>query len=530
MAANPFDLIDPPIGAQAAPVAATSAKTANPFDAIDPEPSAMPVSAPAKNEPYSPVHLTPGAIASLPLEEKLKRSGSLFLRDLATSGTALPMAVADAVNGLANIAGNQRNPPTSQQFQQLLTQWGLPTADTTGEKVGSFAAQLLGGAMEPSMRALQTGVANIFPKNPFPSTVPNTNVAGTPLLQKVKAETIKDATDLGYLSTPSISGAGPAARATEAFANKGMIEQGAMKRNQIVTDELSRKIVGLGKDAPIEPETVQNAISDVWAKGYAPIEALPKITTGGNYRKALANIATETQGTVSNPAITKLLDQYSVKSFTGENAIQDIRLLRADASKLWQSDDVGSEALAKAHTMLANAIEDNIELNLSSTGQKGADLLKAFRDARTTMAQQYTIKNAIVKGTGSVNLAKIAAQYQRDAPFTGDLAVMAKFANAAPQLIKSPAASAPQMFSNMERAAGMFGLGALAHGNLGVAALSLGYPGLALGARTVLKNQVGQSMIAPNMATPGIGSSIFQSPYTQNAFPAALLGSGLFGQ
>jgi hypothetical protein len=532
MPANPFDLLDPEPGTQQ-PAVKAAPKVANPFDALDPEPGTPPTAPIATpNAPYSPVHLTSGAIAALPLADQLKRSGGLAARALATGWASTPMMVADAVNGLANIAGKQNNPPTSQQFQQLLTQWGLPTADTTGEKIGQFGAQLVAGASEPAMRALQLGAAAFGPKQPFPSTVPNTNEFGTPLLDKVRADTIKQATDLGYLSTPSISGAGLKARGVETFANKGMIEQGAMKKNQIVTDQLSRQIAGLGKDMPIEPETVQNAISQVWEKGYKPIEDLARIpvTPNGPYQTALANIYKETQGTVPNQAIAKLLNQYDVASFTGKNAIKDIRLLRDDANKLWQSDDVGSEPLAMAHTMLANAIEDNIQSHLSSIGQNGAEMLAAFKNARTTMAQQYTIKNAIVKGTGSVNAAKIGAQFQKDAPFTGDLAVMAKFANAAPQLIKSPSASAPTMFSNMERASGMFGIGAAGHGNFIPAALALSYPALAIGARTALKSPFGQRMIAPNL-NPGIGSSALQSPYVQNALPTAFkLGSGLFGQ
>lgn len=543
MAANPFDLIDPPIGGAPQPAPPVSAQgegggkgVANPFDLIDPEPTASPSPlSPGQNAPYSPVKLTPGAIGSLPLGDQLKRSMGLFGRDLATAGTALPMAVADAVNAGSNIVSGQKNLPTSQQFQQLLTQWGLPTADTQGEKLGQFGAQLVGGAMEPSMRALQAGVANFGPKQPFPSTALFTNEFGTPNANAVKADTIKAATDLGYVSTPSISGSGPIARGAEAFANKPMIEGGAMKKNQNLTDVLSRQIGLLKPNANITPEAMDNAITGVWEKSYKPIQDLKTIPTSGpnsKYVGDLFNIFKETQGTVPNPAIQNLLKQYNVKSFTGENAIKDIRMLRDNASKLYSSDNVDSQPLAKAYSMLATSIEDNIQNHLNNLGKSGADMLAEFKAGRATMSQQYAIKDAIVKGTGSVDLSKLGTAYQAGAPFTGALETMAKFANTAPQLVKSPSANAPQMFSNMERGAGMYGLGALMSGKAipAMAMEATGYPLAALGVRSLLKSPMGQRMIAPNL-NPGLGARAAHLPYVQNAIPTAFnLGTGLFGQ
>lgn len=533
MAANPFDLIDPPVGEQAAPTASVQGggggKVVNPFDAIDPSPEAV-AKVQASNAPYSPVQLTPQALARLPMADQLKRSMGLAGRDLATAWTSLPMTVADAAVGASNMLTGQKNPSTSQQFQQFLTQLGLPVPQTTSEKVGNMVATMVAGGAEPSMRALQAGATALGPKQPFPSTVPGTNEFGSPIPSQVKANTIKEATDLGYISTPTISDSGPTARAAEALANKNMIEQGAMKQNQTITDQVSRRIVGLPENAPLEQDTVANAISKVWEKGYKPIEDLPVIPTTSNFRGELYNISRATQGTIPNPAIGALLRKYNVQSFTGENAIKDIRELRADASKLYQSSDVGSEGLAKAYSMLASNIENNIQEHLSNIGQSGSEMLDAFKAARTTMAQQYAIKDSIVKGTGSVDASKLAVQLQRGAPFTGDLLKMANFANAAPQLVKSPAASEAPLFSNMERAAGMFGFGALGHGNFGAAAAGLGYPSTALGIRQLLKSPYGQSLIAPHIG-PGIGSRAAQLPYLQNAIPTAFnLGSGLFGQ
>jgi hypothetical protein len=144
-------------------------------------------------------------------------------------------------------------------------------------------------------------------------------------------------------------------------------------------------------------------------------------------------------GTVSdssNQAIRKMVDDHLVSSFDSKHALQEIRALRDQASKNFTAKETG---LAKAQIDVANALEAQIERQLIASNTPNAkDMLAQFRASREKMAKAHNIEEAIVEGGGSINPQTLAAMLQRGEKLTGDLAIIARFANIAKPVMKRP--------------------------------------------------------------------------------------------
>ena len=151
--------------------------------------------------------------------------------------------------------------------------------------------------------------------------------------------------------------------------------------------------------------------------------------------------------------------------------------------------------MGRASRALANALENQIERNLTAQGQDGAQLLQGFRQARQLMARTHTVEDAIREGSGNVNAAMIARELQNGRPLTGELETVGRFANTYPRAAQPPQTVAGPAVHNLKS-----GLSALLAGGGGVA---LGPVGIAAGA-------------VPFVAPPLARSVLFSRP-VQNA-------------
>lgn len=470
-----------------------------------------------------------GQDAAAPQQPSL---GQDFLRQLGltaraglTGLTGTVGVVGDALNaGINKVAGTHLGKP-SEALQTLMTQLGLPEPQNSLERFSQGVASMMAGAGDPAMNALSRAIS--------PAALYEAPT-GT-----VKQQTLANARDAGYKITPGEAQSSMTGRALEAAAGKKPLQAAAAAENQGVTDALLRRAAGLPADAPLTPETLHNAISQTYERGYGPITSLGNIPAMPQYQAALKKVLEEHQGVsrsfpgAAKDDVADLVKQFSVPGFDAQDAVRATRLLRDDATQAFKE---GNNTLGHARLAVSRALEDNIENYLSSGDANGTltgvmkgntlegiparDVLERFRDARRQLAQQYTVRDALIPGLGSGDALQVAAKLRGGAPLTGPLRTIGEFANAAPSLAKLQK-EAPHALTGLESYGLAGGAGAaLAGGGLGWASVPVGRALLRQG----LLTKPGQALFA---GAPQVGAS---GPLL-NAMPTALmLGSGLFGQ
>lgn len=448
----------------------------------------------------------------------LAHGAGLAARTVLTGLTGASSMIADLPFQVANLFNAKQQLPSQAQNAMMDKYFGEPQG--AAEKAAVFGGSLLLGSRDPLMVGATKAMGGPVP------------AATHPLAEKSK--TFADARKLGYVATPGQAQAKAGSRATESIVGKGHLEQMAAAKNQSATNRLFTREAGLPPGTPLTNETVQNAIRATYNAGYGPIERIPVITNGGIYRRALDKALIEHQGMsrsfpdAAKPEVANLINAYRVKSFSGEDAVRAIQVLRDDASAAFAK---GEGSLGKANLAVARAIEDSIELNLKGAGKDAAGILRDFRGARAAMAKQYAVKDSLVEGSGSGDLHKLVRQLKQNAPLTGDLLAAAKFGNTAPNLTRYPK-SPPGLLTTPESY--MLGSAApagLLSGNWPTAATMASIPLARAGIRAgMLTSPYQTAFVHPNI-DPNILQRLQQHPGVINAMPTAYqLGSGLFGQ
>lgn len=446
--------------------------------------------------------------------ENVARSLGLAARmPLQAAGGTLGM-VGDPMSTLVNAATGSKLPMPSQVMQRGIDAI-TPTPEGTGEKVGDFigsvAASGIRGGVDPLARAITSRLA--------PAAAAATNV---------KAGTLRAGQELGLVATPSTMGSGPIARTAETLIGRDQLKHAAITKNQTVYDTVARQVAGLPPDASLTKQTLTAAISDAAQAGYEPLKQLGWLTNGKVYRQALDKALTDFQGASrSFPSAVKddirqLIGGYRVPGFDSKDAISRISALREDASAAYTQ---GNPNLAKAQRAIADALEKSIELNLNAMGGNGSKLLDNFRAARTQMAKQYIVRDAIVEGSGSIDPSKLRKTIGNGQRLDGDLSTIAKFANTFPKVSHIDNNLAAQNWSDR----GLYGgsiIAAAANPMVGaaMAATPLAKAGARMGALTMPV----QGALA-NGLDPNLLARFTRNKSVINAMPTAVTQSGLYG-
>jgi hypothetical protein len=306
-------------------------------------------------------------------------------------------------------------------------------------------------------------------------------------LDTVKNQTLRAAQAEGYIIPPSTTNPSFLNRTLESISGKDATKQAVSIKNQQVTDNLTKRALGLSEDTQLTANTLNDYRSRQAAEGYDPIRkldgefVLPTVTKSAALKSATGkNVTTEFTPTIL-PA----------------DAIDKLSELRAKTNDAWNAYSKTSRGkktaqnLAKETSDLENAIEANLR-------DRGLDyLIPQFKTARQNIAKSFTISNAIVEGSGSVNAQRIAAEFEKDAPLTGELATIGSFANTFPNATMNPKNIGSQGVSKMQ-----FGLGSLMGG---------------LGALSGGASTGGLAFAAPFVIPPLAKELILSSPY-QNRF------------
>jgi hypothetical protein len=296
----------------------------------------------------------------------------------------------------------------------------------------------------------------------------------------------------GYKVPPSTANPSFKNRAIEGLAGKISTAQLASSKNQETTNRLAARSIGLAEDAPISREAIANARSAAGG-AYEAIRGTGRVSADQQYMDDLAAIADKYRGPAKDfpeAAKSEVVDAVeSIKkdSFDSSSAVDMVSILRDKADTAYAS---GNKALGKAYKAMTKALEDALDRHLGKLGDDGAGMLKAYREARTTIAKTYDVESALNPATGNINAAKIASKVSRGKPITGDLRTIGDFGLAFPKAAREFNESLPGIdpldFYGSAIAAG-------ASGN----AAPLAMPFTRMGARNYLMSQAGQAGALP---------------------------------
>jgi hypothetical protein len=320
---------------------------------------------------------------------------------------------------------------------------------------------------------------------------------------------LKEARALGYKAPPAtVNQTSTVARTVESLAGKDAMKQTSAVGNQKVTNRLVREEFGLPKAAPLRIATLKG-IREKAGGVYKAVKDTGEIVTDDAYLTDLADLTRSADelandfpdlnfaGSAEVQALQKGLTQ---ERFSANGALEAIKKLRNDASKnlAWNVDDPSKKALGMAQREAAGIVEEQVMRHLTAIGKP--ELAGQFDKARQTIAKTYSVQAALNDSTGNVVAGKLSAQLRKGKPLSGNLEKIARFAGAVEAgITKEPTGSAgvSALVASLATAGGM---GGLALGNPGAAAVAAGVPLLREAARRSLLTSGGQALAAPSYA------------------------------
>lgn len=291
---------------------------------------------------------------------------------------------------------------------------------------GNKAATALGGAARGKVDAL----ANAKTAN----AVRDANVAS--------------ARAADYVALPSEVGGSTMGKIVEGATGKIKAGQLASVKNQPVTDRLVRKAFNLPDDAPLTLETMKAVRAKAFADGYQPVKEWGggqiRIKPDPQFKTEIAGLtsrsdnAAQAFGDVVKSDIAGLVGgMKEAKPFTPSQGVDTIAILREKASEHFAK---GDKTTARAYKDAATALEAQIERVLSKSGKDGAKMLKAYRDARVTMAKTFDAEKAINAGRDGMVNAQTLAKILKKSPdrLSGELRTVAEAGASMPQATRLP--------------------------------------------------------------------------------------------
>lgn len=471
-----------------------------------------------------------------PKEELLHQLG-LRARDVGTALTGTGAMFGDAIAGTSNLlnaAGsklfglpnNQMGFP-SESIQHRMTEAGLPEPKSPLEKATSFLFTAGMGTADPLLRATQKGIESLFN---VPKQFTKPNAQPTNITEELMRNGVK--------LPPSVAEGGPLARTVEGFSGKNQLAEKLAQDNQETFNALARKALGFPEGTRLDNETLQNFIKHQVTQGYDPLRSLPSfgnfrgIGVGGQFRQDMANIVGKYAGgdsfqTPADNPIKQLVNHYLFEpngryrtSFSGEDAVNEIRQLRFQADANLATGDGEKKVLGLAQKGVAKALEDNIEINLRAMPRyANSGLLEKFQAARQNIAKAETIKDALIDPvTGNVSAQKVAGARQNGAPVTDQLRVLANAGSPYYGGSTRPPSGAGLIpmteLGGYGGAAGLMSF--LGHNYLGGALAA--YPAAKLGARQALSSDLLQKRAMNRLGVPGF----FATPVGQRSLVSGL--------
>lgn len=317
-------------------------------------------------------------------------------------------AVQGATLGLASPASTLKQLAVNATVSALSSGSGEVVTQVTGNPWAGFAT------------SVATGVGA--------SAVPSANAARKAMedLNALRDETLKKARDRGFVVVPE-------GQITE-FANRPKLTQMAENVNQTITNDVAREAVGLPKGVPVTPKAL-NAIRDnAYNQGYVPLKRMGPVTADYDYMKDLNGIESKYIGAGKSfpndfpKKLRDLVDNYRVPTMDAGDVVDKVRQLRNEANLNINSDKPIRQQMGWAQKEIANAMENVLERQARFNGLPDT-LVDNYKAARRRIAVTHTVEDAMERGSGNVDINKLARGFQKGDYMEGDLETAAAFGN-----------------------------------------------------------------------------------------------------
>lgn len=265
---------------------------------------------------------------------------------------------------------------------------------------------------------------------------------------------IKQAQDSGYILPPTQANPSVLNQILEGVGGKIKTAQRASEKNQVVTNNLAREALGITQEAPLTVDTLA-AVRKQAGQAYDIVKDAGRITADETFRSDLNRIAQPTRNaaqdfkSLQNSEVERVIQGLSVDSFDASSAIDQIKLLRAEADKAYRT---GDKTLGAVYKDSARALENQIERHLETTGQS-PEVLADFRKARELIAKSYSVEKAL-KNDGNVDARVLAAQLEKGKPLSGELKTAAQFGSQFPKAAQLPEKVGGVPYSMLDAAVG----------------------------------------------------------------------------
>jgi len=251
--------------------------------------------------------------------------------------------------------------------------------------------------------------------------------------------TLKEGREAGYTVPNSAVEPTFVGNRLESLGGKAAIKQESTARNQTVTNDLTKKALGITDDMPISQGALDK-LRETAGKTYQEVSGLsPQASADLEALKVARN---EAQG---------WFNAYNRSA---------------------RPDDL---AKAKAARTLSDELESSLEQHALAAERQ--DLVPALREARKQIAKTYTVERALNKATGEINAAVFGRLYDKGKPLSDGLETIGKFHQAFPTFMGKGSTNPAAGVSKMEQLAmgllGTVGAGAMGPAGVSMAALPL---------------------------------------------------------
>jgi hypothetical protein len=444
---------------------------------------------------------TPAAPApAYGISDFIKDAASGVVRPVAKAMAALPLMAMDAGVGARNLITGSNYDLPSTMFNQSLDQYTRPPDSTLGKVAETASSMVAGGIMGGNLPK----VGQLLPQ-PSAQMFASDQIAPSNFVkpaQALRQQALPVAERNGLVVPPSQSNPTFTNRLYEGIGGKLKLNQEAMQANQPQFTRMAAEELGQNPEAPLSQGALSSIRQEAVQKGYAPIRDIGTITPGPKYTEALDKIVQASQGAsksfpgIKAPDIEGIVSPLRQSSFDSGDAVDAISVLRGQADEAYTS---GQKQAGKAFKSAAKALEDAIEQHLVDQGDSGADMLGAYRAARTQIAKSIDVGKALNDATGQVNAIKLAGIAAKSpGRLSGNLADIATFARAYPKVSREvtdifPSVSPLDMYGS-----------AMASAASGSPA-PLAYPLTRVALRNYLLSPAGQARAIPKVASQSLG-------------------------
>lgn len=426
--------------------------------------------------PVDPTLKAPAATGFVPqsapysLGEKIIGAGQAArhtIGNLLASPVTLPaMAIGEAIgkpdlgSRVASALVDQPSSPAGQEYANAL---GVFMQRNGPALIGLAGAPRPG--IKPAARAINDADMASSVK-PALSTAEMSAIR----LEEPRLRGIVAARDAGLVIPPSQAGGGALSRSVESLSGEPKVQKLFSQKNAPVMNKMIGGDFKLADDVPL----THGSIAEVRARAgeaYEPIKKAGEISVGPEFFAEMQSAgkgyttAAESFSHRSENPLKKVYDGLvndpmnpgvQRSSFNAASAVEEVKLLRADADKAYAARD---KQLGGVYRKFAEALDNQIDRSLQASSDPALRTAIAdYRAARKTIAKTYLADDALNSETGNINAAVYAKALANKVPLDGGALEVAKFAKgferAAQRADKIGNASGPTIFDGIAAVAG----------------------------------------------------------------------------